>query len=80
MPFDILHDIGQEQLWRCRLEHADMIEVQNALHNMYVHLYASLYDNLVYPLTHRALENLVSIFCGPHAVKSMVHFTWLAIN
>jgi len=70
-PFDILHDIGQGQFWRCRQEHVDVIEAQNALHDMYSHLC----DNFVYLLTHQARENLVSILCGPHAIKSMVNFT-----
>lgn len=74
-PFDILHDIGQGQFWQCRQEHVDVIEAQNALHDMYVHLYANLYDNFVYLLMHQARENLVSILCGPHAIKSMVNFT-----
>ena len=44
-PFDTLHDIGQGQFWRCRQEHVDVIAAQNALHDMYVHLCASLHDN-----------------------------------
>ena len=44
-PFDAMHDIGQEQFWRCRKEHVEVIAAQNALHDMYVHLCASLHDN-----------------------------------
>jgi hypothetical protein len=38
---------------------------------MEAHFGACLYDNLAYPLSHRTLQNLVSIFCDPNDVKSV---------
>ena len=49
-----------------------MVAAQYAFHDMDANFCTSLHDNLTYPLPHRTLQNLVSIFCDPHDVKFMV--------
>jgi hypothetical protein len=49
-----------------------MVAAQHAFHDMDAHFCTSLHDNLTYPLPHWTLQNLVTIFCDPHDVKSVV--------
>ena len=68
----MLHDVGQGQFWRDRQEHMHVIPSQHAFHDMDAQFGASLHDNLAYPLSHKTLQNLVSIFSDPHDVEPVV--------
>ena len=69
---DALHDIGQGQLGRDRQEHVDMIARQHALHDMDAEFLAGLDNDFSDPFTHRALQNFIPVFRGPHDVVSVI--------
>ena len=57
---------------RDREEHVDMIPGQAAFDNMHPQFGAGLPNDLPQALAHRAMHDLVSIFCDPHDMEPMV--------
>ena len=49
-----------------------MVARQNALHDMNTEFIAGLDYDLMEPLTHRVLQNIVAILCGSHDVEPMI--------
>ena len=45
---------------------------QHTLHDMAPQFGAGLHDDFANAVTHRRLQNLVAIFCGPNDVKPLV--------
>ena len=50
----------------------DVVARQHTLYDMNRQLGVSLNDDFVNVVTHRLLQNLVAIFCGPNDVKPVV--------
>ena len=50
----------------------DVVARQHTLHYMYPQFGAGLHDDFANAVTHRPLQNLIAIVCGPKDLKPVV--------
>ena len=60
-----------------RYEHMHVIGRQHAFFNVHAKFLTRLADNFADTFSHQAAQSLVTIFCCPNHVKSVINLVWL---